>query len=315
MPRLLLALILVAACLLGAPHRASAQGVVGLGSLPTSTTPPSSADEATIAAYVAAQASGLTGDDAAVKSARDMLLRPIAQPGVTEPFRRAYAKALGPVLTTAFASDKDLHRANTMRIAGEVAASTLVQFLVDGLKDKSSSVRYAAAFGIARLFEASNRSDPAVSTQRMGEIISALASVVKSEADPLVLDGAVLGFKAALDLEPERLRDPSWSFRNASLVSFANALGARIAALSGEQKAADKLPVALRGLVVVREMVQIMVSKAGGFPADPKSAIKNACKAILDAEPALRKSVGPAGTEGVDAVKAATDTISKLTAG
>ncbi len=307
--------MLVAACLVGAPSRALAQGVVGLGNLPTGATTPTAADEATIAAYVATHAPGLTGDDAAVKVSRDMLLRPVMMAGVTEPFRRAYAKALGPALTTAFASPKDLHRANVMRIAGEVAASTVVSFLVDGLKDKSSSVRYAAGFGAARLFEAANRTDPAVSTQRMGELVAALAAVMKAEADPLVLDGVILGLKAALDLEPAQLRDGQWAFRNATLVSFANALGTRVAVLSTEQKAADKLPVALRGLVVVREMVQIMVAKAGGFPADPKTAIRNACKAILDAMPALKKAVGATGEEAADAVKAATETISKLIAG
>lgn len=318
MPRPLSALLLAAAlAALPAASPALAQsasnpGVVSLADLPSkpSIAP---ADERTIEAYIASQAPGLTGDDAAVKSARDMLIRPFAAVGISPDFRRAYAKALGPVLARALESPKDIHRANALRVAGETAANTLVETLITGTRDKSSSVRYAAAFGAARLFEAAGRSDPAVTPQRMGDLVAALNALIKSEADPLVLDGAALGIKAALDLDPDTIRDAAWAFRNATLVAFTTALANRVAALPTEDKPAAKLPVVLRGLLATREMVQIMVSKAGGFPSEPKTAIHNACKTILAAHPALAKAAGPAAAEQVAAIKAATETIQKLT--
>jgi hypothetical protein len=212
----------------------------------------SAQDEAAIRKYVDDQSAGLSSaDPLAVKRSRDVLLRPLQESTVTLAFRGEYAKALIPILEPLLKGAVDHQAANALRVAGDLATQSVIDPLIlAGLKDPRSSVRYAAAFAAARMYEMVALHSPAITASKLSEVMRTVAELIKTEADPLVLDGLVLAMRSALRV-PDKIQDANFTWNTVS--ALADAAAARVAKLASEDKPGAVVAVMLRITLALRE--------------------------------------------------------------
>lgn len=230
---------------------------------------PSPSTVAAIAAAVQQHAPGLTGDDAAIKSARGALLGPLgcSSPATGAGFRVEYAKALVPVLTPLTGDARDQVAANALRIAGELATSSSLPLISTGLKDKRSSVRYAACFAAGRVFEAIRLSPPAVGQVEIETLLQDLSSFMAAESEPALLDGCVLALSAGVGVPGTQIK--GYDVRSRSAIFLAEAVGAKARTLKGVSADGPTLPVLLRACTTIRNAVidAVGASKSLSNPA------------------------------------------------
>jgi hypothetical protein len=263
-------------------------------------------DIARIEKFVADQSAKLSSKDPQeVKAARDALLRVLQERTVTLAFRGEYAKNLIALLEQLLKNPGvDLHAANALRIAGELATRSIVDpLLLAGLKDSRSSVRYAAAFAIARMFETIGLHSPAIDPAKLKEVVRAVAELIKTEPDALVLDGLVLAMRAALRVPPDAVRSDS-NFVWSTVSVLAEAATTRSTGLAKEQKPAQVVPVLLRITLAIRETV---TGANLAVPQAQKGAIFKFCTDGAAAAKALRNAPPPADAQAADIEKMRAD--------
>ncbi len=240
-----------------------------------------------IAAFVTARAGGLTGDPAELKRTRDDVLRPLTGQRVSVAFRLEYAKQLGGHLEKAAASSTEQPVINALRIAGELAAPRGIALLTRHLTDARAAIRYAAAFGVARFFDASGRTGPAASPDQLGDLLKAVATQSKAEKDAFVIDGLAQALSAAARV-PESavrgLRAPAVS----ALAELASVRAGWLAAAPGDPGAGHVVETlfrvcgALRGALTDVQQVPL--------PAEARSACSATAAALLNAAAAVEKA-------------------------
>jgi hypothetical protein len=129
--------------------------------------------------------SGLSNSDPlAIKKNRDELLRPFRNPQASVAFRKAFSDKIVPELRKLGGNEKDLIAVNAIRIAGEIATSDAASVLEERLADKRVAVRYAAVNGLERTLTAvaNPRATPAITAQRVDELIGSLGKIVSDPA-------------------------------------------------------------------------------------------------------------------------------------
>lgn len=269
----------------GAPAGPSSAAINPLA-LATSLT---DADKMTIRAFVEARRADLSGEPEAVKAARNALLAPLSQRGVSVAFRLEFKSALFPVLEPLVSGPSELHAANALRIAGEVAAPAYRELMGRALKDARPGVRYAATFGAARFFEAVGRSDPAASAQQLTGMIRDLRAHAAAETHPRVLDGCVLALSAGARIPVAQVAE----VRHTALSALAAAAQdvAKAAQSQPEQAGAGGLSdVLLRAGRAVREALADP-AQATALPPDTKAATRAMGEEYVKAAEAIAKAL------------------------
>lgn len=286
MQRHLLIVFVWLAALMLSPAMLSAQ-VIDISALPAKANL-SPADEEQIKKFAEAQAKRLLEPQATeVKASRDLILRLLVDVKVTPEFRTRLTQALLPKLSAMVKEGDEFHAANALRIAGELATQSCIDLIKESLTDKRSSVRYAAAFAAARLYETFARTGAGPSAGAMKQLAVTLAGRIKSgpaaEADPKVLDGIVIAFSQALTIKTTLVKDEA--FLESMLSLLATSMADRVGVLAGEDKAADKLSIVFRALGFLNAKAQELQLV---LPGKSKGDILAFCSAILSAEPALK---------------------------
>ena len=166
----------------------------------------SAADTQATEAFVAANKAGLLGDADAIRTARGILLRPLADaPSLN--FRLAYAAALRPVLDELVATGRPATVINALRIAGEAGATGTLAVLfgpLDVTKEVAPAIRIAASVGLARMFEITAKFESAVNPADLDKAVSLLIDVASKVNDPDVCDAALRSLGMALRIgEPK----------------------------------------------------------------------------------------------------------------
>lgn len=174
------------------------------------------AQQQQVVQYAQGFAADLAKEPEQIKRARDGILAPLGKRDVGVGFRQAYATALVDDLKRLAADQRDLVAANAMRIAGELATSTSVSVLLEGLKDARSPVKYAASFGLARAFDQASRTAPAINPADQQRALGQIRAYLEAQTDAHLADGAVLAFVSACRVESIRAQAVSELAKGAS---------------------------------------------------------------------------------------------------
>ncbi|MBC7773687.1 MAG: hypothetical protein H7210_14435 [Pyrinomonadaceae bacterium] len=173
---------------------------------------------------VDAHKEGLAGTFSEVKKARNALLEPLQNQAVSVSFRLNYAQLLVPVLRPLIASEKEIVAINALRITGELATTTSLDLLSDGLNDKRPGVRFAAVAGYEATFTALERTSPAIAQPSQATAsITNLKNKLSKEEDASVLDAFALALQAASKV-PSRKLD---GVRGAAITTLSEAMSAK----------------------------------------------------------------------------------------
>ncbi|CAG0991191.1 hypothetical protein PHYC_02307 [Phycisphaerales bacterium] len=205
--------------------------------------------EAEISRCVRENAADLTSADAAKRRAsRLALLRPLENSGASANFRFAYARALISTLESALQSTDDRVAVNALVVAGDVATDSTTSLLIASLKSDRPALRYDAAYGLRRTFEAMVRSAPAVNPDNIGIAINALRDRTAVESDGQVLKACVAALLAATDVPSNHAP----TARADATAALCVGLGTHVKGASGKAAEPAVLDAYLKGVDGVR---------------------------------------------------------------
>lgn len=158
----------------------------------------SAADQQAIATFVQGHAPKLaSADPLEVREAREAILSPLERRGeVSVAFRVQLANRMMETLRENAKSNNDHVAINALRLAGEVATSNTLEILEAGLNDTRPAVRYAACFGLSRLYAAAARGQ-AYSDDEALRSVRKLVQIASSDPSSEVVDGAVVALSQA----------------------------------------------------------------------------------------------------------------------
>lgn len=201
--RLALLALLAGAASLGSPSQAQ----IGAGALPEGITSAQSLTPAqtdSLQAFVRQHIEGLSsGDMVRVQAARDALLAPLEQGGVSVAFRLGMSSVLAPVLADLSAGANEHTAFNALRLAGALATDASVDTIRKSLADRRSAVRYGAALAARMTIDG-------VTTKRtsvpLDALLAAIQDAMRNEPDPGVYGGLIAAMEAIDPTGPGRVR-------------------------------------------------------------------------------------------------------------
>lgn len=170
-----------------------------------------------------------SGDPEKIRRARNALVNPLLEDGVSVPFRLEYSKQLSSAKLGDLCKDKNETIAiNALRLAGEVAENESIGFVESGFSDTRQAVRYAAIFAAGRVFEQmmpESRAVAATST-RLELLVASVTKVLnKDKEDALIVDAASRALLAAA-----RVNRPRYdAVGKSASIEVAKGLAARVA--------------------------------------------------------------------------------------
>ena len=201
-----------------------------------------------ITKYVKDHSANLGSDNPQmIRRDRTSLLEPLADEQASPAFRLKFSEALAPTLTTLSGNASEIVVINSLVLAGELATAQGVELLTKALASTKPAVRYQAAFGFRRTFEAMERmTTPTMRADQAESAIKIVTGQISKESDALVVDGLVYA-----SVEASR----NAQLRNAAITNLAAAIGERVKQLSGKV-APDQLTQAfLRAIAGARDVL------------------------------------------------------------
>lgn len=228
-----------------------------------------SADErSAVAAFVRDELAGLSGEPDKVKLSRDHLIAPLGGANVSVDFRNAMGEVLLPEVDRLIKDPRDLVAVNALRIAGELATSTSVNMVVSALGDARVSVRTAACGALARAFEHTARTSPAINPDNAFTAVRALGGVIEKNTDPILLDAAILALSSAMRVPAAQMKD----VQNAAAAQLATSASQRAQSVgTPEVDGPSVLAVLARAAGSLRD-VTVSAAIAGGLPPEALKA-------------------------------------------
>lgn len=197
----------------------------------------------------------LSSDDREeARRARDQILAPLRQRGVSVAFRQAYADRLLPGLREHAQDNRDRVVVNALRIAGELATPGSVQLLESKLQDSQEPVRYAAVFGIGSVFAAMRDASPAIGSDGAQRLITRVGQHMDQERSPEVFDAAIRALATAMEVS----RPNYEGVRSAAFSTICKGAGERARTLGHGADAAPMLIVLVRAGQIARDTLQII---------------------------------------------------------
>jgi len=176
---------------------------LGQAALNESVVTSASPDAGAIEVFASEWGPDLAGDDEDARArARRNLLRALNNAEATVPFRLAYQNALMPHLSRAISAGSD-QAVGALRIAGNLATPRATEAIEDALNSNDDAVRFSAASGAGRAFNAVTIAQPALPAERLVELSVRLGRVVAGDASPAVAEAAArsLSQGAALNVQ------------------------------------------------------------------------------------------------------------------
>lgn len=197
-----------------------------------------------------------------VRRNRTALLEHLTDIQASPAFRVEFSKAIVPLLKPLVASEADLTVVNALVLAGDVATGDSMLILRDALKSAKPAIRYQAAFGMRRTFEAlASMATPTLRSDQAEEGVSDLTKQLSVEADELVIDGLTYA-------TIEAAKAPG--LRNFALLRLCETLSVKLKSMSGgREQFAGAL---LRAGVGVRDALSATQVGGQGGQSGPLSA-------------------------------------------
>ena len=206
-----------------------------------------------------------------IKRDRNALLEPLADPEASPKFRFTYTEALLPTLEELAGHPNEMVVINAMVLAGDLATSQGVTFLSRALAASKPAVRYQAAFGLRRTFEAlAAMPAPTINDEQRASAVESIAGRIREESDAVVLDGLVhAGLEAA--------KAPST--RTVAIVQLGRAMAAKVRALQGKAASESMGQVLLRAGAGLRD--SLASATAAQIPDEAVMAASDAAGAMI----------------------------------
>ena len=233
-----------------APSAAFAQTTTIPASIITKTAQLTPDEVRTVNQYAEQAAQNLSSDDpSAIGTARERVLSPLSTRGIGVPFRLAYSNAVCPVAEPLTSNDDELIAVNALRVLGEVGTDRSLNALERSLDHPAVAVRYTAAYGLLRTFEALSKETPAVSPERVQSLLARLGEMIRNEEDPWILDVSVRALIAASKIERQNFE----AIPAAAILQMAEATGNRVRTIPAYEENLDRLTFMLRATVACRD--------------------------------------------------------------
>lgn len=243
-----------------------------------------------VATFVKAHSANLGSDNPQlIKRDRMALLAVLADPQASPAFRLRFSEALAPTLNSLSTNASEIVVINSLVIAGDLATAQGVELLTRGLASSKPSVRYQAAFGFRRTFEAlASMTTPTMRPDQAESGIRAVTEQIGKESDALVVDGLVFAATEA---------SRASGLRGAALMHLGNALSAKIKSHAGKLAPEALAQSYLRAGAAVRDA--LTASEAGKIaPESMKAATAMAGHVIAYCVAAVEAKALPTGDKG-----------------
>jgi hypothetical protein len=210
---------------------------------------------AEIGRYADEWAGRLGSDDPLeIKRVRDNLLLPLRERNVSVAFRQAYAERLLPELRNHVRDERDLVIFNALRIAGELATPGSIDVLRDQLRDARPSVRYAAVYGMDRIFATiASEQSPAMGSAAVEQLLNNLGRHLENEQESKVFDAGIRALATAMQIE----RQNYGHVRPLAFSTLARISSERTKNLDGGPGSAEMLRVLLRSGQIARDVLSV----------------------------------------------------------
>jgi hypothetical protein len=178
-----------------------------------------------------------------IRRNRTALLEPLADVQASPAFRLKYSELLMPVIGPLATNTSDIVVINALVLAGDLATAQSTELLKSAAASEKPAIRYQAAFGMRRTFEAlATMPTMTMRGDQVEDAVKSIAGRIGNESDALVLDGLVSAAIQATNIP---------SLRSSALTSLSSAVGARAKATNTDSAALA--PVMLRAGVGVRD--------------------------------------------------------------
>ncbi len=205
-----------------------------------------SAEHATLLQQFVRENSGNLSSDNPdlIRRNRAALLEPLADEQASPAFRLKYSEILMPLISPLATNKAEIVVINALVIAGDLATAQSTDLLKTATSADKPAVRYQAAYGLRRTFEAlATMPTLTMRPDQAEDAINTLSTRMGTERDALVLDGLIHAGVAAYNVT---------SLRNAALISIGNSVSGLAKAHEGISTAA-LAPVLLRAGLGVRD--------------------------------------------------------------
>lgn len=184
------------------------------------------------------------------KNARRLVLTPIENPAVSASFRVEYGNQLAPRLTALVRSGDERIATLGLAIAGEIGSEPCVPLLLQNLKADRPALRYAAAFGMRRTFDATRGTGGAsVQSATVLRMVESLAEQAKAEKDGLVLQAIV----AALQQASRVPSNVAASAAASSVQAISSGMGGNLKSRNGAMADTATNTAFLKAVVAIRD--------------------------------------------------------------
>jgi hypothetical protein len=207
---------------------------------------------AVVQQYVRENSANLSSDNPdLIRRNRAALLEPLADEQTSPAFRLKYSELLMPLIGPLATNKSEIVVINALVIAGDLATAQSTDVLKAAASADKPAVRYQAAYGLRRTFEAlAAMPTLTMRPDQAEDAVKAIAARLGTERDTLVLDGLVHAGLAACNIT---------SLRSPALINLSNAV-------SGLAKSADAAasptlaPVLLRAGLGTRDVLSQSLS-------------------------------------------------------
>lgn len=235
---------------------------------------PSQLDE--IKRLVAAGVADIQSQDPeARRRGRTALQRPVSTVDTSVAFRAAYSDVLVPELEAIVKGPAEVSAIIALQVAGDVATDRATSLLELGRASDKDAVRFAAVFGIGRVFRAAYTAAPAITPDRCLELVERLRVGLTQEKNPQVADVYV---RSLIGAAREGAAQPLQGVRAVAMEKLVSAVGERVQKLSSKPEDLELFPAFIRAAEFARDAIasdvarrtlpEGVVRQAGGLGGD-----------------------------------------------
>lgn len=159
-----------------------------------------------VANYVKDHSANLASNDPQqIRRDRAALLSPLADAQATPAFRIRYSEALAPIIRPLAENASEIVAINALVLAGDLATSGGAEILTKAADSSKPAIRYQAAYGLRRTFEAlSTMPSPTMRADQIEDAVKLIGTRLSAENDALVIDGLVLASIEAMRITTVR---------------------------------------------------------------------------------------------------------------
>jgi len=146
----------------------------------------------------------LSESKAEVARGRRELLTHLTGPELSGAARGELGAEIAPTIREALGRESEFAAVNAVLVAGGLATNESVGIVLEAFEDDRVAVRVAAMTAASWVFDQIENHPPAAFPNRAADLLEGLGEAIRTESDPLVVDGAIRAMSAAWEVDRER---------------------------------------------------------------------------------------------------------------